>query len=159
MAEWQIERLDPSHEGAEFSCGKAPLDDFLRSRVTQYQKRNLGQTFVAVGPGEKKVCGYYTLASSQISFQSVPKFSGEEAAEAPGPGRPAWPPGCGSSPSGERFGLVPADGRADPMPGPIQAARGCTRSKWKQSIRKPKHFTCTTASSRSRTMTCTFSFR
>lgn len=72
MADWCIERLDRSHERGEFCCGKAPLDEFLRSLVSQYEKRNLGRTYVAVLEGEKRVRGYYTLASSAVAFAQVP---------------------------------------------------------------------------------------
>jgi len=72
MAEWQIEALDRSHERKAFCCGKAPLDTFLKSLVSQYEKRKLGRTYVAVQPGEKRVRGYYTLASAAVSYQSFP---------------------------------------------------------------------------------------
>jgi GNAT superfamily N-acetyltransferase len=72
MDEWQIERLDSTHERGEFCCGKAPLDDFLRSLVSQYEKRQLGRTYVAVIAGEKRIYGYYTLASSSVPIQNVP---------------------------------------------------------------------------------------
>ena len=72
MSDWQIERLDRSHERREFSCGRAHLDDFLRTLASQYEKRNLGRTYVAVRPGEKRVLGYYTLAPGSVSFESLP---------------------------------------------------------------------------------------
>jgi GNAT superfamily N-acetyltransferase len=75
MVDWRIERLDPSHERGDFCCGKAPLDEFLRSLVSQYEKRNLGRTYVAVKEGEKKVDGYYTLASSAVPVANVPPKS------------------------------------------------------------------------------------
>jgi GNAT superfamily N-acetyltransferase len=72
MAEWEIERLTRSHERAAFTCGKPALDDFLRSLVTQYEKRNLGRTYVAVRAGDPRVLGYYTLASGAVPFQDLP---------------------------------------------------------------------------------------
>lgn len=72
MGEWQFERLDSSHERDTFTCGKPPLDEFLRRLASQYEKRNLGRTYVAVRPGEKKAYGYYTLASGAIAFQNLP---------------------------------------------------------------------------------------
>jgi GNAT superfamily N-acetyltransferase len=51
---------------------QAPLDEFLRSLVSQYEKRNLGRTYVALLEGEKRVYGYYTLASSAVPFAHVP---------------------------------------------------------------------------------------
>ncbi len=72
MDEWQIERFDGAHERGEFCCGKAPLDDFLRSQVSQYERRSLGRTYVAVLPGQKKVYGYYTLATGSIPLDHLP---------------------------------------------------------------------------------------
>lgn len=72
MDDWLIERLDRSHERAEFCSGKVALDDFLRSLVSQYEKRKLGRTYVAIRSGVKRVYGYYTLASSSLSFESIP---------------------------------------------------------------------------------------
>jgi GNAT superfamily N-acetyltransferase len=73
VAEWSIERLGRSHQRGEFSCGKGPLDNFLRSLVSQYEKRRLGRTYVAVRPGEKQVLGYYTLAAGAVSFENLPE--------------------------------------------------------------------------------------
>ena len=72
MSDWRIERLDRSHHRAEFNCGKPPLDDFLRGLVSQYEKRHLGRTYVAVRGADKRVFGYYTLASSSVAFQNLP---------------------------------------------------------------------------------------
>lgn len=72
MADWRIERLDRSHAREDFCCGKPSLDEFLRSLVNQYEKRNLGRTYVAVKEGERKVQGYYTLASSAVPIANVP---------------------------------------------------------------------------------------
>jgi GNAT superfamily N-acetyltransferase len=72
MDDWRIERLGRSHDRSGFDCGKGPLDDFLRSLVSQYEKRNLGRTYVALRQGEKRILGYYTLASGAISFQHLP---------------------------------------------------------------------------------------
>jgi GNAT superfamily N-acetyltransferase len=70
---YRIERLDRSHERGEFTCGKEPLDLFLRTLVSQYEKRRLGRTYVAVLPDEKKVRGYYTLASGAVAFENLPQ--------------------------------------------------------------------------------------
>lgn len=44
----------------------------MRLLVSQYERRRLGRTFVAVRPGEKRVYGYYTLASGSVLFQHLP---------------------------------------------------------------------------------------
>ena len=40
--------------------------------ASQYEKRNLGRTYVAVRRDEKRVYGYYTLASGSVSVQDLP---------------------------------------------------------------------------------------
>lgn len=85
MAEWNVEPLAKDHGRAEFSCGKKPLDDFLRTLVSQYEKRRLGRTYVAVRPGEKRVVGYYTLASGAVSFENLPAEASKKLPRHPVP--------------------------------------------------------------------------
>lgn len=58
-----MERLASRHVRNAFCCGKLPLDEFIRRLVSQFEKRDLGQSYVAVRAGEKHVLGYYTIAS------------------------------------------------------------------------------------------------
>ena len=85
MADWLIERLGRSHERPAFDCGKSPLDEFIARLVSQYEKRNLGRTYVAVRPGERRVIGYYTLASGAIAFQNLPEDSARKLPKHPVP--------------------------------------------------------------------------
>lgn len=85
MESWRIERLARSHERSEFACGKEPLDHFLRQLVSQYEKRDLGRTYVAVRPSEQRVLGYYTLASGSVSFQNVPAGAARKLPKHPVP--------------------------------------------------------------------------
>src|SRR6202162_5914660 len=85
MAEWRIERLHASHERADFAWGKAPLDDFLRLRVSQYQRRRLGRTYVALFPGATTVAGYYTLAAGAIAIANLPLEAGKRLPKHPVP--------------------------------------------------------------------------
>ena len=72
MGEWRIVRLDRGHVREGFDCGKPSLDDFLRVLVGQYEKRNLGRTYVALDGGNPRVLGYYTLASGALDAESLP---------------------------------------------------------------------------------------
>lgn len=40
--------------------------------MSQYQKRRLGKTFVAVSGEQKRVLGYYTLAAGAVAFENIP---------------------------------------------------------------------------------------
>ena len=72
MDEWQVERLDRGHVRESFDCGRRPLNDFLQVLVSQYEKRNLGRTYVAVQGDDKRAFGYYTLASGEIKAERLP---------------------------------------------------------------------------------------
>jgi GNAT superfamily N-acetyltransferase len=85
MADWRIERLERAHVRDAFSCGKPSLDEFIHRLVSQYEKRNLGRTYVAVRPGDKQVLGYYTLASGALSYQNLPESSARKLPRHPVP--------------------------------------------------------------------------
>jgi ribosomal protein S18 acetylase RimI-like enzyme len=85
VGDWVIEPLGRDHDRSGFSCGKPPLDDFIRKLVTQYEKRNLGRTFVAVSPGATRVCGYYTLAAGSVTFPDLPKVVSKKLPRHPVP--------------------------------------------------------------------------
>jgi GNAT superfamily N-acetyltransferase len=85
MSEWRFEQLDSSHERGEFCCGKAPLDDFLRHYASQYAKRGVGRTYVAVRPTGKRVWGYYTLAAGSVAFEQLPAAAAKKLPKHPVP--------------------------------------------------------------------------
>jgi GNAT superfamily N-acetyltransferase len=72
MDDWRIERLARSHIRSRFDCGQPSLNDFLRTLVSQYEKRNLGRTYVAVQGSDCRVFGYYTIASGAVAFEHLP---------------------------------------------------------------------------------------
>lgn len=72
MSEWRIEQLDRRHVREGFDCGKPSLNDFLHTLVSQYEKRNLGRTYVALQGDDRRVLGYHTLASGAIHMESLP---------------------------------------------------------------------------------------
>ncbi|MBS0201528.1 MAG: GNAT family N-acetyltransferase [Planctomycetes bacterium] len=85
MADWIIEPFGKAHDRSAFTCGKPPLDDFIRTRVSQYEKRRLGKTFVAVSEGEKRVIGYYTLAAGAVMFEHLPNEASRKLPKHPVP--------------------------------------------------------------------------
>ncbi len=78
MDEWRIEQLDRRHVREIFDCGKPSLNDFVHSLVSQYEKRDLGRTYVAFQESSPRVLGYYTLASGSVSAQSLPEKQGKK---------------------------------------------------------------------------------
>lgn len=85
MVEWRIEPLHASHERGEFFCGKTPLDEFLRLRASQYEKRRFGRTYVALFPGTTRVAGYYTLAAGAVAIANLPPEAAKRLPKHPVP--------------------------------------------------------------------------
>lgn len=85
MAEWTIEPFAKGHERSHFACGRSALDDFIRARVSQYEKRRLGKTFVAVSPGDMRVIGYFTLAAGAVAFEHLPDDASRKLPKHPVP--------------------------------------------------------------------------
>lgn len=73
MAEWVIERLSKSHDRGSFCCGLEPLDTFLKTLVSQYEKKRIGRTYVATAPGDPRVLGYYTAAAGSFALDALPE--------------------------------------------------------------------------------------
>lgn len=85
VADWTIEPFGKAHDRSAFACGKPALDDFIRTRVSQYEKRRLGKTFVAVSEGKKRVIGYYTLAAGAVLFEHLPTVASRKLPKHPIP--------------------------------------------------------------------------
>jgi len=85
MDNWRLERLDRTHIRDQFDCGKPALDDFVRTLVSQYERRNLGRTYVAVRADLPCVLGYYTIASGAVAFEILPAKSAKKLPRHPVP--------------------------------------------------------------------------
>lgn len=72
MPVWNIEPLGKAHDRSSFACGKPSLDKFIRELASQYERRNMGRTFVVTRPPDSSVLGYYTLAAGAVAFQNLP---------------------------------------------------------------------------------------
>jgi hypothetical protein len=58
---FKIEPLGEHHDRAAFSCGRDPLDQYLRNQAGQAVAKNLAAVFVLT-PDGKKIAAYYTLS-------------------------------------------------------------------------------------------------
>jgi GNAT superfamily N-acetyltransferase len=70
---YRIESLTKQHVRDAFDCGEDSLNDFLRRFARQNDERGLGRSFVAVTPDDVRICGYYTLASGAVAFDTMPE--------------------------------------------------------------------------------------
>ena len=67
-----IERMNDSHDRASFRCGNVSLDNFIHNLASQFERKNLGRTYILVEQGEGKIKGYFTIAGGAIPFENVP---------------------------------------------------------------------------------------
>lgn len=65
-------RLDAPHNREDFSCGKDPLDSYLKKQVNQDIKRKLSACFVLEGDNHA-IKGYYTLSNDNVPLAIVPE--------------------------------------------------------------------------------------
>jgi GNAT superfamily N-acetyltransferase len=79
-AHWQVERISKRHQRDEFDCdatgndaGSQALNEFLYKYARQNADKGLGRTYVATRAGDKRVRGYYTLASGAVAFDALPE--------------------------------------------------------------------------------------
>ncbi len=72
MAGWTIQRFSRAHDREAFDCGNDALNDWLRKRVSQYEKRDLSRAYVAVREGELRVYGYYAISTHRVRYAALP---------------------------------------------------------------------------------------
>lgn len=70
---FEIVLLDKSHDRTAFSCGKPPLDEYLKRHSRQNDDKGLTKTFVLLERQSKIVCGYYTVRYGQVHFDQLPE--------------------------------------------------------------------------------------
>ena len=72
MPHWVIERLSSQHDRSQFDCGNSALNDWLRLRAGQFERKDLARVYVATRPGESIVAGYYAIANHRVCFEVLP---------------------------------------------------------------------------------------
>lgn len=70
---YQILPLNTSvHDRADFDCGEAPLNRYLREQASQDIKRKVAGCWVLVSPGSPKfVLGFYTLSTEVVDMKEL----------------------------------------------------------------------------------------
>jgi GNAT superfamily N-acetyltransferase len=69
---WGVEPFDRRrHDRSRFDCGAAALNDWLRTKAGQYEKRDLARTYVLVEAGQSSVKGYYALSNHTIVYEAL----------------------------------------------------------------------------------------
>lgn len=65
--------LGDGYDRAAFSCGAAPLDEYLKRRARQDRDRRVAAVFVMAGDDPTTIAGYYTLSSLSIELKGLPQ--------------------------------------------------------------------------------------
>jgi len=65
------ERLQRRHPRRSFRSGQFEVDDWLRTKAWQHQKKHLSVTKVLLDE-TNRIVGYYTLATGQVDFGDLP---------------------------------------------------------------------------------------
>ncbi len=68
----RIELLEARHRRDEFDCGSDALNDFLRYRAGQQQRRGFGKTYVALADNGTDVIGFVTVSVGQVEAEALP---------------------------------------------------------------------------------------
>lgn len=68
----RIEPISRHHVRKDFNCGEPDLDEYLRRYARQNDERNIARSFVAIDECNA-VIGYYSLSTSSIEFEQIPK--------------------------------------------------------------------------------------
>ena len=72
MSVWDIQRLARQHDRTSFDCGESTLNDWLKLRAGQFDRKDLARTFVATRIGQSVVIGYYALSTHRVMFETLP---------------------------------------------------------------------------------------
>jgi ribosomal protein S18 acetylase RimI-like enzyme len=69
---FQITALEKEHDRSGFNCGGASLDRYLKEQAAQDMRRRFAICYVALTE-TKRVAGYYTLSSADLSLNDLPE--------------------------------------------------------------------------------------
>lgn len=70
---WSVEPFDKQrHDRTGFDCGAPALNDWLATKVSPYEKKDLARTYVLVEPGRDLIRGYYALSNHTVTFEALP---------------------------------------------------------------------------------------
>lgn len=70
---WTIEPFERQrHDRSGFDCGIPILNEWLTTKASQFEKKDLARTYVLVETGSTLVKGYYALSNHTVVYNSLP---------------------------------------------------------------------------------------
>ena len=74
VTSWSVEPFDRNkHDRTGFDCGVPALNDWITTKVSQFEKKDLARTYVLVESGFSVVKGYYALSNHTVVYESLPE--------------------------------------------------------------------------------------
>lgn len=71
---WTVEPFDKKrHDRSGFDCGVAALNDWLTTKISQFEKRDLARTYVLVEDGKTCIKGYYCISNHTVVYEALPE--------------------------------------------------------------------------------------
>ncbi len=71
---WTVEPFDRQrHDRTGFDCGVPALNEWLTTKISQFEKRDLARTYVLVEDGRASVNGYYAISNHTVVYEALPK--------------------------------------------------------------------------------------
>lgn len=75
---WSVERFDRQrHDRTGFDCGVPALNEWLATKVSQFEKKGLARAYVLVEQGQNVIKGYYALSNHTVVYGVLPKDQAE----------------------------------------------------------------------------------
>ncbi len=68
---FRLEPVERKHPRRRFDCGQDQVNDWLRAKALQHQKKRLSATKALLDPSGA-IAGFYTLATGQVDFGDLP---------------------------------------------------------------------------------------
>ena len=81
---WWSARLTVEHETADFECGHASLDRWLKEQALRAEEAGVSATTVWTPARDSRVIGYYSIAPTQVRRDELPKGTSGGYSSVPG---------------------------------------------------------------------------
>ncbi len=69
---FRVVTFNPTFDRSTFNCGTQALDDYFKNQLSQDIRRRITACFIALS-NDRRVAGFYTLASSSVFLGDLPE--------------------------------------------------------------------------------------
>jgi GNAT superfamily N-acetyltransferase len=73
LSAWSIAPFDrQKHDRSDFDCGIPILNEWLATKVSQFERKDLARTYVLLEAGHTIVKGYYAISNHTVVYDCLP---------------------------------------------------------------------------------------